>query len=392
MGRNHGGRPQLFNLTSLRFFAALSIFLHHLDTLGVHPSQWLRGLNLSWTVSFFFVLSGFVLAYSYDGRLTDRQSIEQYFIQRVARLWPVHAVCLLLVAALIGVGDTSLLRAYLALTLMNAWIPAYGSGFALNSVSWSISVELFFYALLPFLLALSYRKLFGLFVVNAAFIGVVILVIPAVGLAGRPDPLVDPLWAESLIPTGSSIILFFPPIRLIEFVSGILAYRAFTRVALPQRAASGAQFVAVLLLLGYMTQHGSVVELIETHVSGPAAQAYRQFGAFPLFALAILLFAHQAGPVSGMLSARPLVFLGEISFAFYMVHQIVMRFLAQHWHLASSSDRLIAAFAALTLSLGLATILLFCVERPAIRLTKGAFGWRSRNAVSATMPPARAIS
>jgi peptidoglycan/LPS O-acetylase OafA/YrhL len=363
-------RPQLLNLTTLRFFAALSIFLHHLDTLGLHPSAMLWGINLSWTVSFFFVLSGFVLAYSYSGRLNNGRAVIQYLLQRMARLWPVHVACLVILGATLGFGDASRLQVYLALTLQNAWLPAYGSGFALNSVSWSISVEIFFYALFPFIIRLSNRQLLGLFAANAAFIGGIVVFYTATGLAVRPDQAADPLWYRSMIPTGGSVLLFFPPVRLIEFLAGILAFRVFAVARLPTGSVGIVQLGTLTVLLAYMTQHNSLVQYVDANISSAAAQVCRQFGAFPLFAFTVFAFSHQSGSISRILAWKPLVFLGEVSFAFYMVHLLVLRYMAQHWTLIDTGDRLVAATAAFLTSLLLATALSYLVERPILLQVK----------------------
>ena len=49
----------------------------------------------------------------------------------------------------------------------------------------------------------------------------------------------------------------------------------------------------------------------------------------PFWVLIIIVFAQQKGLLSKFLSKRPLVFLGEISFSFYMIHFLVIRYLAE---------------------------------------------------------------
>lgn len=147
------GRPQLHNLTALRAFAALSIFIHHLKVFGIDASQSIRNMDLECAVSFFFVLSGFVLSYSFAGRFLDWRDVRHFVFQRFFRLWPVHMLCSFV--ALVTLHEpASLLTAYLTTTLQSSWIPTYGTAYAYNGVSWSISVELFFYLLLPFILIL----------------------------------------------------------------------------------------------------------------------------------------------------------------------------------------------------------------------------------------------
>src|ERR1700743_1356882 len=88
-------RANLKPLTSVRFFAALAVLLFHFGAgmiarLGA-PTP-LRHLfaNGYLGVTFFFVLSGFLLTYSYFDRLASRAELRDYAVSRVARLYPVY--------------------------------------------------------------------------------------------------------------------------------------------------------------------------------------------------------------------------------------------------------------------------------------------------------------
>ncbi len=82
--RNDTGK--LDQLTSLRFFAAMVIVFHHAtNSFGIRPI----GVNLGQGVSFFFVLSGFILYYVYP-KLATWPNIRQFWRARIARLWPAY--------------------------------------------------------------------------------------------------------------------------------------------------------------------------------------------------------------------------------------------------------------------------------------------------------------
>lgn len=365
-------RPALPNLTSLRFVAAFSVFFHHLDAVGVHASRYVWNVNLGWTVSFFFVLSGFVLAYSYEGRLQSAREIGKYGVLRVARLWPVHVACLILLLVLVEGSGATALQTYLVLSLQQAWVPAYGTAFALNAVAWSISVELFFYLLLPGLLLLPKRLFMASWAVALAGVGATIWALEHFGGPVFPDPVSNPNWATSYEVTPSSLLLFFPPIRLIEFMAGIATLYAFRSWNVSRRWVPLTQGLTFALVIAYMTQHALIVGWVQSSLGDSASQAYRQFGAFPLFALIVFVFAHHAGILTDFLSARPLVYLGETSFSFYMVHQIAIRFAATETDAQSYSGIFIVG-TLLLLSLALAFLLHFCIERPMMRFAKGWF-------------------
>ncbi len=135
-------------LTSLRFFAAASIVYFHMQTFKVLPS--VPNPDFALGVSFFFVLSGFILAYNY--RDLARGDLGRFYIARFARLFPVHIVTFVFAALFVlpwnlWTFGPSLITVPYNLTLTHAWLPLGGLVFSWNAVSWSISAELFFYLL-----------------------------------------------------------------------------------------------------------------------------------------------------------------------------------------------------------------------------------------------------
>ena len=80
-------------LTGLRALAALAVFAQHF--MRIMEIKVNLGPIGGIAVSFFFVLSGFILVYVYKGRLTSSTTPKFYFT-RFARIWPLHIACLLL--------------------------------------------------------------------------------------------------------------------------------------------------------------------------------------------------------------------------------------------------------------------------------------------------------
>ena len=78
-------------LTSLRFFAVTLIVLHH--SIGHFDifRETLGPFALDHAVSYFFILSGFVMVYVY-GDLQGRVACQRFFIARFARIWPAHVI------------------------------------------------------------------------------------------------------------------------------------------------------------------------------------------------------------------------------------------------------------------------------------------------------------
>ena len=162
-------------------------------------------------VSFFFVLSGFVLTWSARPGDTARR----FWQRRVAKIYPNHVVTWLVtlgVAVTVGSGVT-VVAALANLFLVHPWIPDPAVYFGMNSVSWSLGCEAFFYALFPLLYRgvtrVPARALWpGALAALAGIWGVV-------GLVQLVVPAGYHYWA----------IWLFPVARTPEFVAGMFLAR-----------------------------------------------------------------------------------------------------------------------------------------------------------------------
>jgi hypothetical protein len=127
-------------LTSLRFFAALMVLAHHYF-------GFMAGFS---GVTFFYVLSGYILAVNYAGKVGSWAEIRLFWWKRFARIYPTHLLTLI---ATLPLGS-SLAILPLNLLLIQSWIPVQGVYFSFNGPSWSISNEAAFYAAFPLLIVL----------------------------------------------------------------------------------------------------------------------------------------------------------------------------------------------------------------------------------------------
>src|SRR5437773_2519695 len=146
-------KNRLGALTGLRCVAAAAVAVAHLPGLlslpGLGPTSARLLTEGFYGLTTFFVLSGFILAYTYHDRLArpTRRELGRYALARVARVWPLHLLTLGLAAVLAtapapgGVG-TAVANAF----LVHAWVPDIALIQSYNSVSWTLSHEAFFYA------------------------------------------------------------------------------------------------------------------------------------------------------------------------------------------------------------------------------------------------------
>lgn len=353
---------RLPSLTGLRFIAALLVFFFHTtwqtrfvggsggDALGdVFANAGFYG------VTFFFVLSGFVLTWS--ARADD--TAPRVWRRRLAKIFPNHLVTFALAGVLMLIAaDPFTTKGTLAnLFLLQAWFPDLTVPNTMNAVSWSLSVELFFYLSFPFLLRLLSRVPVARLWPLAATLGAFTVIAPVVGqyaVTGTPLPFIDDgtLSFEQIW-----FVYFFPPVRALEFLLGMVAARLVLEGVWPRIGLLPAALIAV----GGYAVNSSVPYLYG--VAGTAA-----LWLTPLVAAAAV--ADDRGSRSP-LRGPVLVRLGELSFAFYMVHGLVVTY--GHRWLVGTGDPLPAAagagllFAALVVSLGLAYVLFTWVETPAVR-------------------------
>lgn len=355
-------------LTGLRWLAAFTVFLHHAGgRFGLPRSSVPLG---SLAVSFFFVLSGFILTYVYADRLkSSARSIGRFYFTRWARIWPLHVVCLILCLAVLTPAnkfhDLSATGPQLVanVLLVQSWIPNDDWVFSFNGVSWSISTELFFYICFPLLLLGGARRFwFKLVAVWTIVLGILV----------TAGPL------ESL--EAFSAVDFFrlghvnPLVRLAEFATGMAVGHLFLRF--PDARLTGTRWGDTILELGIVALICGWIPLLRglgimTFVdampfSGKSLVSWFRIASPVLpFALAIYVFARSGGWLARVLSSRGFVYLGEISFAFYMVHMMVIQFALRNWYFESITPGWMVAGAAALVSTGLSIVLFSLVEMPA---------------------------
>ena len=155
-------RRTLPALTGIRFLAAFYVVLSHgmpwvRRTFAVPRAlQTLLG-NGYLAVNLFFILSGFILAYTYDGQIGGKTNRLHFWEARFARIYPVYFLSLVL-AYWFERGLSFGTRAAVLL-MVQAWNPrASQLTGAWNYPAWTLSVEAFFYLAFPFSLPWISRK------------------------------------------------------------------------------------------------------------------------------------------------------------------------------------------------------------------------------------------
>lgn len=300
-------RPPLPVLTSLRFFAAAEVVVFH--AMLPWQTNIIRGLTSAGyqAVTFFFVLSGFILTYVYAGtpeQPTDIRAIN-FWKARFARTAPAYFLGLLIAApALVysaTVSKTLPTASILGLTatplFLQAWWPA--AAVLWNPPAWSLSVEYFFYAVFP--LALSFAP--G----RSSFLRVAIAYYLIVAMAFLRWKLATP--DAPIFSAAYNFDLFFPPFHLPQFLFGIVLGHRFLFGPPLSHVRSAVLFWAGLF--GIIFIFGARSALPEWTQTEPILA--------PLFGL-IIFGGARASALLEWLALPAMTTLGEASYALYILH------------------------------------------------------------------------
>jgi peptidoglycan/LPS O-acetylase OafA/YrhL len=348
---------RLPSLTGLRFFAAALVVMTHTVFNEFEPS-WNRLPHLSafaglgYTgVTFFYVLSGFVLTWTWSPGLHKRT----FYGRRFARIYPLHVlgtVAAVLVFQHLYGRTFDVLHVGAALALIQAFIPKQSWFFAANGPSWSLSCEAFFYATLPLFLPALLRQSPAKLRRLAWLCGGLFAAATGLGflLHAGNAPLLA-LWV-------------FPPFRILEFVIGVVLALAVkrgwrSRLSLPGAVAG--------TLIGYLLV-SQVVNHVVARSDGQRGGA-RLLGDVLVLPLVVVLIGAAAtadlGGRRGLLATSPLVRLGDWSFALYLFHDMLALELRNSLGDAHSTVGALAREAlVVTLAVALAGVLHELVEHP----------------------------
>lgn len=306
---------QLNALTGIRILAAAAVFLSHLGPLATVPEGIRTFMAAGYNgVTLFFILSGFVLTWSWGSRILPVRgsSLWAFFVARFARIYPVYLFALL-VAILpyltSGSGDRQLMLLH-TLTLQ-PWSSHVDRAFTFNGPAWSIGVEVFLYACFPlviFILAkLRHSKRALLAVATVAILAMFALAW-WFQLTGRAD-------LSAADPQSAHRWLYRTPLtRLGDFTLGVIAALLVQGFKAPRWLPPAAQLVGAASIVLLMCNPDMLMSV------------WSWDAAYMLPAV-LLIWGLAAGPwthPARLLGTKPMVIMGQASFAFYLLHALIL--------------------------------------------------------------------
>lgn len=316
-------KAEIKALSGLRIVAAVWVVLFHFRPLLHQAAPELARAVApildcgAQGVDLFFILSGFVLTWTYLDRMGhewNTRTTLRFLWLRLARVWPVYLVTMHLAAAwlifTLNVGHVPSEAAhqltaisYLRqLFLVQLWFQPFFDGSSWNGPAWSISAEWLAYLLF----------------------GVLVLVVFRVARVTRARAL---LWLAVFASLPPTLLLaatgeFYTPWSwlpriVMQFTAGALACAAVRKLRLTARARRGAGYLSLLLA-------GAVVGLVYYLDTYPPASIRDASGLVDvLFVPLVVALAIGTGSLPRLLSTRVMVYLGHVSFGLYMVHELV---------------------------------------------------------------------
>ncbi|GKV78610.1 acyltransferase [Pectobacterium carotovorum subsp. carotovorum] len=297
--QNGSSNNQLHGLTIFRFIAAFYVFIFHCQIrypLDV-PNFITRIINNGAIgMSFFFVLSGFVMAWS------AREGIRSDYVKaRISRIYPAYIFMgIISLPFLFDVEREKLIPSIvLYLTGMQSWIPDSFSSWHFGG-SWSVSTELFFYMVFPLILPLVNKNPKASLLI--AYI-VTSLIIPFVMVFGNSDKM--PYFYIS------------PIHRLPEFVIGM---------ALGVMYMNGFK----LTLKKYKLLLAGLSLLVLLFVSPVGNYGFMKRNFATVLATASLVFVFACSKIEINSLTRPFVWLGKISYSFYLMQIPIILFFLKY--------------------------------------------------------------
>lgn len=268
-------------LDAFRGLAALMVAVFHLNVIGF-VSELTIVRNASFFVEFFFVLSGFVIAYSYGEKINNNHKLKEFAVKRFARIWPLHFFMMVLFFPF------ALANLFLGIDLGERFsLYSFASSFFLvqsftmisdswNITAWSISTEFYTYLIFGALCLLpSFHK--------------------------------KPYIPLMIVFTSFSLMLLKFDINnsifrcLSSFFLGNLACRYYLKF----NVKPWMEWFTIILIIVSLSFY-----------QGKALTYFMPF----IFFITVIVFSHESGMVSRALKMKYFQVLGVLSYSIYLTH------------------------------------------------------------------------
>jgi len=327
-------KPTLPALTGIRTLLALFILLFHFTPAGLGPLYPLIDNGYVF-VSFFFLISGYIMAYNYLDR-PGKMRLSDFWVARLSRLYPVYVFALIIFWEMLRLehqvrSATDFWQGtVLTPLLMQGWFPNLATFW--NTVAWTLSCEITLYAIFPLLLKVRWPDKPGRLVALVLGLWAVGMVPHMTYIILNPDHLttvaahtMGTRWAHAMGLADAHLDLvvtdrysggfwvqwlkYTPVPYLCTFLAGIalgklqsvmtVSSRQRLAIAVTGFAAAWVTFYVLIGHLPYIMVHGGLLT--------------------PVFAT-IIIGLSGPNPIVTIFSWKPLVEVGSATYCLYLLH------------------------------------------------------------------------
>jgi peptidoglycan/LPS O-acetylase OafA/YrhL len=298
-------RSGLHPLTGIRFFAAAWVMAFHFGaafTARVHMPHPITVFleHGEFGVALFFMLSGFILYYTYQGNLQTSGDVYKFFVARVARLYPVYLLAIVIAIPLHERLPNQV--ELLIFPMLQSWVPPVsGIGYAWIIQAWTLSVEAFFYLCFPILLLGFRRSLSSHFL---WILAAILLVVNVVLRTPTYHPLAPDMWLTRHI--------ILPVLCLPEFLLGMVLGALFMQKRSFNPDSTSEDW---LTFAGIVPCCVLIAAGVGSYLSSLAALL--------CFGWAIYRLADGRGWLTNFLSSKGMLLLGGASFSIYLLQSLI---------------------------------------------------------------------
>lgn len=296
------------SLQGLRALAMIAIFLFHSGFIpnGIFP------------VTFFFILSGFVVYYNYSTKIDNATIIEgiKWGMVKIKKLYPIHILTFIMSIFIRWawvvkntIGEL-ILMGIVNVTLMQSIVQKYSLTF--NSASWYLSTTLICYLVALFLIS-KLKKINY----NISFLILILFI-----------ELILALVVPNIIQDYNYVLYISPYVRVLDFFIGMIIAKLYIEGDCEKKRNYNAWEFITIILFG--------VSYISSFIL--PSQFTRGLIYLPVFSLGIYYMAFEKGIISKFLCNDIFQKIARISFEFYMVHELILilfrnifKSLEAHW-------------------------------------------------------------
>lgn len=301
-GKQSNSIMRIEQLTFTRFLAAVSVVVFHYGGKSFpfyNENIAFIFRNADVCVSYFFILSGFVMILAYGNKVFI--SAGDYLKNRLARIYPLYFLAILIILLLqFREKNIDYWGLFLNVFMIQAWIP--DKVLSVNPPGWSLSVELLFYAIFPFV--------FNRFLKKMTLERITVVIVLFWVLSQIIFQLYFFRYEENQLGIIKDVLKYNPLLHLNEFLVGNLAGLFFIRNLKEKKD----NYDFILLIL---------VALLILALKFPLGLNFHNGLLAVLFIPMLFFISLNNGIITKLFRNRVFVFLGEISFGIYILQHPV---------------------------------------------------------------------